>query len=194
MKPMSKEDDWKIIKLFDIDSTNISNEALGFYNEWLIDTSRQEMFQTHEHTFMYELIPFNYEWMPGQNHRNTPVNKLSPAAEKDLVKIYKMLEDYANGTVIHSEIISMKPNSRIRTHKDRGDLFYLMRRFHIPLKTNPETFFIVDEEKFFLEEGHIYELNNSRYHGVRNESNKYRIHLIIDVMPNEYLGKANLQL
>jgi hypothetical protein len=190
MNPMSKEDDWKIIKIANVDVDAISNEVLKFYNEWLIDTSRQEIFTTHENTFMYELIAFDYAWRPGQVQKSKCINELNNLSQRELKRIYDLLEDYVNGKVVHAEIISMKPNSRIRIHKDRGDMLYIARRFHVPIKTNLKTFFIVDNEKFFLEKGHLYELNNVKYHGVRNESEEYRIHLIIDVIPTEHLDKV----
>jgi aspartyl/asparaginyl beta-hydroxylase (cupin superfamily) len=82
----------------------------------------------------------------------------------------------------------MNPKSRVRTHKDIGDALYLLRRFHIPLKTNGQTFFVVENEQFFLQEGFAYELNNSKYHSVRNNGDESRIHLIVDLLPNEYLS------
>jgi hypothetical protein len=188
--PYSKESDWKIKDVGSVFSQEIKSYVLGFYEEWLLDTSRQEQFTTHENTFMYELINFNYAWRPGSAQTSKTVNKFVGAANEELSAIYKYLEDYSDGKVIHAEVISMKPKSRIRVHKDRGDMLYLARRFHVPLKTNSQTFFIVEDEQFFLEEGKAYELNNVKYHGVRNNSEEIRIHLIIDIIPNEYLDKV----
>lgn len=189
MQIVDKEGDWKIIHVSSVDSDEIRKEVVGFYNEWLLDTSRQQAFTTHENTFMYELICFNYAWRPSHEQISKKVNSLRQPAEQELSKIYKILEDYVDGKVVHAEIISMKPNSRIRIHKDRGDMLYLIRRFHVPIKTNPQTFFTVEDERFFLEEKNLYELNNTKYHGVRNQSDEYRIHLIIDVLPNEYADR-----
>jgi aspartyl/asparaginyl beta-hydroxylase (cupin superfamily) len=52
---------------------------------------------------------------------------------------------------------------------------------------------VVDEEKYFLLEGFVYELNNTKYHSVRNNSNEHRIHLIIDVIPNEYANMVEFE-
>jgi hypothetical protein len=186
----SKEDDWKINLICPAQVENIQKNVLSFYEEWLIDTSRQESFTTHENTFMYELISFDYSWRPGQKQKSKVVNTFSSPAQNQLEKIYEDLEKYVDGKVVHSEIISMKPNSRIRIHKDRGDMLYVARRFHIPLKTNDNTFFIVEDEQFFLKEGSVYELNNVKYHGVRNNSEEIRIHLIVDIFPKEYLDKV----
>lgn len=182
----TKEADWKITKVCDVEIENLKKTVLDFHEEWLIDTSRQETYVTHENTFMYELIFFDYRWRPSLPAVCKVVNSFTGLAKLEIDAIYALLKEYTGGTLIHSEIISMSPGTRIRTHRDRGDALYLARRFHIPLKTNKETFFIVEEEKFYLEEGSIYELNNSKYHGVRNNSNETRIHLIVDYMPAEY--------
>jgi hypothetical protein len=190
---LSKEDSWGILKIANVDVTNIKRQVLKFYNEWLLDTSRQQSFTTHENTFMYELIKFDYSWRPGLTKVSTAINSLEPGAQLELEKIYKLIEEYVDGAVVHAEIISMKPKSRIRVHKDRGDMLYIVRRFHIPLKTNMLTFFTVDEEQFFLQEGFLYELNNIKYHGVRNNSDEYRIHLIVDVLPKEYVSDVGFK-
>lgn len=193
MKIMPKSDPWKIIKIGNLNVEFIKKEVLGFYDKWLIDTSRQKIHTTHEHTFAYILLDFDYAWRPGQLAKSVIVNKLTDFAEKELNLIYKLLEESVDGKVVKSEIISMNPKSRIRTHRDRSDMLYVARRFHVPIKTTPETFFIVEEENFFLEEGCVYELNNSKYHAVRNNSSEFRIHLIVDVIPNAYLEGVSFE-
>lgn len=193
MKLMPKSDPWRIVKIGDVDIASIKKEVAGFYDEWLIDTSRQKTFTTHEHTFVYGLLDFSYGWRPGKPEKSITLNKLNDSAQKELKMIYDLLEEYASGKVVKSEIISMNPKSRIRMHRDRSDMLYLGRRFHIPIKTNPQAYFIVEDEKFFLEEGHAYELNNSRYHAVRNDSDESRIHLIVDVIPDMYLEGVSFE-
>lgn len=188
MSSYTKESDWKISEVCSVKIDSLKKKVSEFYDEWLIDTSRQENYVVHENTFMYELLQFDYNWRPGQVAVPVKKNALTGPALVELVKIYNFLEAYVDGVVVHAEIISMNPKSRIRIHKDRGDMLYVARRFHAPLKTNSETFFIVDDETFYLSEGFLYELNNIKYHGVRNNSNEARIHLIIDVIPNIYIG------
>ena len=181
-----KSDPWSINQVAFAKIDAIKETTLGFYEEWLLDTSRQALYTTHENTFMYELIWFDHDWRPGRPVRLRRTNKLTGDAGKEIEDIFSTLSETVNGEIVHAEIVSMNANSRIRVHKDRGDALYLARRFHVPIKTNEKTFFIVEDEKFFLEEGKIYELNNSRYHGVKNESNEARIHLLVDVLPYKY--------
>jgi hypothetical protein len=182
----SKSDPWSINEISSVTINSLKETVLRFYDEWLLDTSRQALYATHENTFMYELIWFDHNWVPGSPVRLRQTNKLTGKASEELNNIFSKLSQTVDGQIVHAEIVSMSANSRIRTHRDLGDALYLARRFHVPIKTNSKIFFTVEDEKFFLEEGKIYELNNSKYHGVRNESDEARIHLLVDVMPNEY--------
>jgi hypothetical protein len=188
VKTYTKEADWKILEICPVEIGHLKQTVEKFYNEWLLDTSRQETYVVHENTFMYELLWFNYAWRPGQEITVVEKNTLRDGARGELEQIYKKLEEHVGGTVVHSEIVSMNPKSRIRVHKDRGDMLYVARRFHVPLKTNDQTFFLVEDEKFTLSAGKLYELNNVKYHGVRNDSEESRIHLIIDLIPQEHIG------
>ena len=142
MPEYSKEADCRLIELAPVACNYIKQEVLGFYDEWLLDTSRQEKFTTHEKTFMYELLSFDYNWRPMLTTESKAINKLGSDSSGELAAIYSLLEQYVDGRVVHSEIISMNPKSRIRAHRDIGDALYILRRFHVPLKTNDQTFFI----------------------------------------------------
>ena len=187
MTKFSKEDPWRINNFGAVVIDNIKKEITEYVDEWLIDTSRQEMYQTHEKTFMYQLKELDYDWNLKDKIKSTSPNNFKTKEANDEVKnIYKKLEDIVEGKVIRSEVINMLPNSRIRTHKDRTNLLYISRRFHIPILTNKLCTFIVEREIFQLESSNIYELNNRKYHSVQNGSNQNRVHLIVDVLPIEY--------
>lgn len=187
MKILSKEDNWGINHLGLVKISEIKKEVIQYIDEWLIDVSRQNTFQTHEQTFMYQLKELDYGWNLKDNIKSTSPNIFkTDSAREEVEKIYKILESLVEGKVVRCEVINMSPNSRIRTHKDTSDLLYLSRRFHVPIITNKECTFIVEEQSFHLEEANLYELNNRRYHSVQNFSDENRIHLIIDILPNQY--------
>lgn len=187
MKILSKEDNWGINHLGLVKIAEIKKEVIQYIDEWLIDVSRQNTFQTHEQTFMYQLKELDYGWNLKDNIKSTSPNTFkTDGAREEVEKIYKILESLVEGKVVRCEVINMSPNSRIRTHKDTSDLLYLSRRFHVPIITNKECTFIVEEQSFHLEEANLYELNNRRYHSVQNFSDENRIHLIVDILPNQY--------
>lgn len=184
----NKRESWNFEEFGPVTIHSISEEVLLYYKEWLLDTSRQEIFDTHKDTFAFELMSLDYMHGLGTEGECIIKRKLSTeAARKEFDEIVKQLEKLSNGKLIRAEFISMKPKSRIRTHKDRSDILYVSRRFHIPIKTNDCVTFRSGSEIKNLKAGILYELNNIKYHSVRNDSNENRIHLILDVLPNEYL-------
>lgn len=188
MKILSKEDNWGINHFDVVKIEKIKKEITQYIDEWLIDVSRQKKFQAHEQTFMYQLKELNYGWNLKDKVKSTSPNTFkTDGAREEVEYIYKKLESLVEGKVVRCEVINMLPNSRIRTHKDTSDLLYVSRRFHIPIITNKDCTFIVEEQSFHLQEANIYELNNRRYHSVQNFSDQNRVHLIIDVLPNEYI-------
>jgi hypothetical protein len=183
----SKRTGWGFIDLGPVKIKAIKQELEQYYSEWLVDTTRQESFETHEHTFMYAIRQFDYMYSLGEPAVCTNQRVLeSKEANNELDNIIRLLESAANGKAIRIEFISMNSFSRVRTHKDRSDVLYVARRFHVPIKTNSLVLFTSDQEIKHLELGHAYELNNINYHSVVNGSKESRIHLIIDVLPNEY--------
>lgn len=185
-----KRHDWNFLEINTAKIDGIRKEVLGFYDEWLIDTNRQKTFETHQNTFAFEMIELDYLHgldLPGVCHVKRTLS--TKEAKDELAKLYSKLESTVDGKVIRAEFISMNPNSRVRTHKDRSDLLYVSRRFHIPIKTNSNVVFVTGGETRHLEQGKIYELNNIKYHSVHNRSSETRIHLIVDVLPRKYCDK-----
>jgi hypothetical protein len=183
----SKRSGWGFIDFGKVEINAIKKELEHYHSQWLVDTSRQESFETHEHTFMFAIRQFDYMHALGEPTICTNQRVLeSKEANSELDDIIKLLESAAGGKAIRIEFISMNPLSRVRTHKDRSDVLYVARRFHIPIKTNSLVLFTSGQEIKHLELGHAYELNNINYHSVVNGSKESRIHLIIDILPTEY--------
>lgn len=191
---LDKKDNWGIINYGSVLIDLIKEEVNSYYAEWLIDTSRQDKYITHQKTFMYQLCELDYMWsMKEPGYRNTINSFNSIGAKNQLRQIYDILEDKFDGKIVRCEVINMSANSRIRDHKDRSDVLYYSRRFHIPLKTNSLCFFTVNNETVNMLEGNLYEINNIKWHNVENKSSENRIHLIIDVMPNEHTENIRFQ-
>jgi Aspartyl/Asparaginyl beta-hydroxylase len=183
----SKRSGWGFIDLGQVEIKAIKKELEEYHSQWLLDTTRQDIFETHEHTFMFAIRQFDYMYALGEAATCISQKSLeTKEANTELENITKLLESAVDGKAIRIEFISMSPNSRVRTHKDRSDVLYVARRFHVPIKTNSLVLFTSGQEIRHLQLGHAYELNNINYHSVVNGSKEPRIHLIIDVLPNEY--------
>ena len=70
----------------------------------------------------------------------------------------------------------------IEKHVDGAGSNLLTHKIHVPLVTNEKVWFEVGSTVFHLEPGLAYELNNIRPHGVRNDGDHDRIHLIFEIM------------
>jgi hypothetical protein len=60
-------------------------------------------------------------------------------------------------------------------------------RFHIPVQTNSEVSFFLENEKIPMLEGECWYLNLSLKHRVNNSGNRNRIHLVIDCKVNDWV-------
>jgi aspartyl/asparaginyl beta-hydroxylase (cupin superfamily) len=76
----------------------------------------------------------------------------------------------------------------IQPHQDGGDYLDVVRRHHIPIVTSPEVLFFIDGRGINMREGELWEINNMLRHEVQNPSSIDRVHLMVDIIPNEYLG------
>ncbi|WP_240723587.1 aspartyl/asparaginyl beta-hydroxylase domain-containing protein [Flavobacterium sp. J27] len=59
-------------------------------------------------------------------------------------------------------------------------------RIHIPVITNPNVEFILDEERLIMKEGECWYIDANFTHSVANKGKKDRIHLVIDGIRNEW--------
>ena len=84
--------------------------------------------------------------------------------------------------------MNLRAGKDIPKHLDAGDILMYAHRCHIPIITNNDVLFTVDNETIIMKQGEIYEINNSKLHSVNNNGNTNRYHLIVDIEEN-YNGK-----
>jgi quercetin dioxygenase-like cupin family protein len=85
-------------------------------------------------------------------------------------------------------LLRLKPGSVIREHSD-PDLGYSIGevRIHVPVRTNPQLEFYVNQERIIMEEGECWYLALDNLHRVHNLGASDRIHLVIDCVVNDWL-------
>lgn len=110
---------------------------------------------------------------------------------KNLLKELENL--YGIGEFYNIQIAKMQGGGKILPHIDAGLGFVFSHRIHIPLITNENVIFKVDNENFYLSSGYIYEINNLKEHSVINNNSLdyFRIHIIFDYMSSEYVPFLN---
>ncbi|HAC87614.1 aspartyl/asparaginyl beta-hydroxylase domain-containing protein [Marinobacter sp.] len=89
-------------------------------------------------------------------------------------------------------IMKLMPGSIIKEHRDTysevSDYAFGQVRLHIPIVTNDKVKFIVNGHSYHLKEGRLYYVNFSKKHYVRNDGDKPRTHLVLDVKVNDFLA------
>ena len=179
-------------KLGTIDITNFKNIINNLSDDnWDENTSRNRG-KTHE-----EVKVIAIKWIP-------EVLKQKEIKEIDNNKIYydlnfKLIEDelkliyknsYGEGFLHKILLAKMPPNWNIRKHRDSGLSLMAVHRTHIPITTNKSIKFMVGNEVKNLKEGEVWEINNADTHAVNNESDKDRVHLIVDYYPYKGLSES----
>jgi hypothetical protein len=85
-------------------------------------------------------------------------------------------------------LLKLTAGTQVHTHKDAG-LCYEdgLARIHVPIFTNNQIDFIVDNEQLTLLEGECWYMNFNLPHSVHNKSTEDRIHLVIDAEVNQWM-------
>lgn len=185
---LKKDTKWSILELGKFDVSAIKEEVLLFEDEWLLDISRQYKGFVHRDTKMFRICETDYDWISGTPIETFQRNNLkNNRSQIELLDIFNTLEQHYSGKVIRCEIISMAAKTKVQTHIDGGALLHYSRRVHIPLITTKDVMFTVMDKSIHMEQGGWYEINNQMRHGVDNPSEFDRVHLIIDVLPDDML-------
>jgi hypothetical protein len=190
---VKKDTKWSIVKLGHFSPSELKKEVESFSDEWLLDISRQNHGLVHRSTEMFRLCATDYNWIP-----NTPVETVqhnsfkNKGSNDDLNFIFKTLEEYYSGKIIRCEVIKLYANSQIYKHVDGGPILNYSRRVHIPLITNKEVTFTVMDNTIHMEEFGWYEINNQMPHSANNPSSQDRVHMIIDIMPDDMLNYTKI--
>lgn len=155
-------------------------------HHWLKDTSRQDVFYTHKDTQSYFLYQTNLYWVRGAEYSYNKVsdNQVLLDLTEPIIKYLEELHKGQRGQVL---FIKLPGKKNIPKHHDDGEYLMTGRRHHIPIITNKKTNFGVSREFVNMQEGQCWEINNAKNHSVENNGTTDRIHLLIDIMPNEFI-------
>jgi hypothetical protein len=162
-------------------------------HEWTVDTHRQvanlrpgeEQAQNpQKDTQAYFIAQYALQWQPGDEYRSAILNR---DLYNLVLPIVTELETQHNGK--HGRIFLAKlfAHKAISPHADWQEYLLVSRRNHIPIITNTNVHFTVGDETKVMKTGEVWEINNSKVHSVVNDGEDDRVHLIIDIIPNELL-------
>ncbi len=114
--------------------------------------------------------------------KSTPCNNSHPVWELAMNQIRK-LEDLYDANARIAVLDGLPPGAKINPHADVHNLYSLAHRVHVPLVTSPGVKFFIDEEMHYFEQGKMYEFDNKRVHSVHNDTDIFRIHMVVDLIP-----------
>jgi len=172
----------------------IAQMVEGWEHEWTIDTSRQdanlrpdeEQAQNpQKHTQAHFVTNFRLQWVPGEPWRSRTDNR---EAFNLIEPLITQLENIHDGKYARTFFAKLPAGEEISAHSDWQEYLLVCRRHHIPIITNANVDFFVGDETINMAAGEIWEINNSKVHRVVNNGESDRVHLIIDIIPNELLG------
>ncbi|WP_262691702.1 aspartyl/asparaginyl beta-hydroxylase domain-containing protein [Kordiimonas aestuarii] len=148
---------------------------------WDLCDIRQKKYDIHRHTKSIVMI-FAEGWPDIRLARYPGWDVLASFAMPIIEKIVK--QHYSpGGAVIRAMVANLVAGGEIEQHYDAAPSFAVGHRIHVPLRTNEDVTFTIDDQDYKLEVGSVYELNNLVDHGVVNNSGEDRYHLIFDYVP-----------
>lgn len=85
-------------------------------------------------------------------------------------------------------LMKLAPGSVIKTHHDEDlDVGSLLVRFHVPVVTNPDVDFRLNDRRVVMEAGSAWYLKLTDPHSVANHGTEDRVHLVIDGYVNDWV-------
>jgi hypothetical protein len=152
--------------------------------EWQRDDYRQRSFEVHRATETLFLL-FDRDFRatnPRKAERFASFADVLPPVFERIETGYRRL-GLGEGYVLRALLVRLPPGGEIPLHIDAIASLADSHRVHVPILTNEAATFRVGSELRRLREGEVWEINNQRPHGVRNEGGTPRVHLLCDWLP-----------
>jgi len=182
-------EDFNFKLLGEFNSNKILKKVLNFTNEdWNEYTFRQNLFnEFHGQTLTIPIL-YDEEYESNMGKKS----KFYDIFVEDGIELNACYQRimHKKGNIIRIEIVKMPPHTEIVLHKDLTQSFKFDNRTHLPIQTNEKVIFSVGGEEKNMKLNEIWEINNGyKLHGVKNNSDFDRIHMIIDwkFAPNKLL-------
>jgi hypothetical protein len=193
MQTDKREDAFNFIDLGSVAVGDIASFISGWTYEWTVDTQRQSLNlrpdeaqsqNPQKDTQAYFIAQYALQWQPGGEYRSAILNS---DLYNLVLPIVTELETRHNGKHGRVFLAKLPAKKTITPHADWQEYLLVCRRNHIPIITNADVRFTVGDETKVMKTGEVWEINNSKVHSVVNGGEDDRVHLIVDIIPNELL-------
>ena len=138
-----------------------------------------------------------YDWKPvwsdkryaGDHWMTCPlIENFNKTPNFNLFDIASIVENKMKCKIRSLMFYSMLPGGKIPPHRDMvGNIGFGGLRLHIPVITNSDVNFTVSSRKVVMSVGELWALDTSYTHSVSNFGKANRIHLVMDVIINDWV-------
>jgi len=126
------------------------------------------------------IFSFIHHWEDHTNYAHRPLWDMWKALIQPILDEVILPFNYDQPHFPRIMLAKMPPHTKIAPHIDAAKAAQFPHKIHVPLQTNPQTFFFHKHQKYHFEVGQAYEVNNNMEHWVVNEGDTDRIHLIFE--------------
>jgi hypothetical protein len=123
----------------------------------------------------------------GMNNSPDPNDYKDTSVMTECPYIKSILDSFGTD-ILKVRIMKLIKGKKIATHIDNFKDDNIIR-LHIPITTNPDVRFIVENDDQNLKEGNLYWVNVRKPHRVENKSKNDRVHLVFDLIFNDKVEK-----
>ena len=152
-------------------------------DEWANHTKLKEKDPVFQEIYNFIILGVPSGWENPESALVVHFNSENPIHALIMQEVRK-LESLYNAKALIGVLDGMPPGTSIYRHWDKIPIFKKSHRVHLPLVTHEDVEFYIDDVKHYFPVGRFYEFDNQRFHEVKNNSNVFRIHLVVDLFPN----------
>jgi len=147
--------------------------------EWMENALRQQQFAVHKDTESLVL-----KWCANSSV-DSPVETTRHYADceallQPVMALIQKEYQYEKPIVRKAMFAKLKAGGEIVPHMDGAIALRMVHRIHIPIVSNEKVHFFIDDVDHHFKVGEVVEIDNTRFHAVRNLGGQDRVHLIID--------------
>ena len=179
------EFNFKFVKNFDVSA--LQDIVSKFDSEWNLDTSRQTKSIHHSKTISYHILWYPLMWEPGQKYVPSVICQ-DEEIMTHVANITFDLELKYKGKAGRVTLVNLPSRKLVTPHRDRSIYSKIINRIHVPILTNEDVYFSVEDETINMKPGEAWEVNNAKLHGAYNLGDSPRVHLMVDIINNDLIG------
>jgi hypothetical protein len=119
-------------------------------------------------------------WIKGSDRPLVETDPLFLQYHTDRV-VTELMKGFPHCADVYRSITAINAGDYVPYHTDTCSPDWITR-IHVPIVTNPHTWFLIDGLAHHMEVGMSYQVNPSKPHAVSNFGDKTRIHLMFDIV------------